>query len=42
LKDNPDISGEIEVKLRETLGLLPGAGDASAKEAAADTASEKK
>jgi recombination protein RecA len=25
LSDNPDVSGEIEVKVREALGLLPGA-----------------
>jgi len=30
LKDNPDTAGEIEVKLREKLGLLPGS-DAEAE-----------
>jgi recombination protein RecA len=32
LSDNPDVAGEIEVKLREKLGLLPGGGGAAAKE----------
>ena len=32
LSDNPDVAGEIEVKLREKLGLLPVGGGAAAKE----------
>ena len=28
LQDNPDVAGELEVKLREALGLLPGAEEA--------------
>jgi hypothetical protein len=32
LSDNPDVAGEIEVKLREKLGLLPGGSGAAAKE----------
>ena len=42
LTDNPDVSGEIEIKLRETLGLLPGTGDAPAEEPDADKKTEKK
>jgi recombination protein RecA len=32
LSDNPEVAGEIEVKLREKLGLLPVGGGAAAKE----------
>ena len=41
LKDNPDAAGEIEVKLREALGLLPGAADAVPAEQAEDETAEK-
>jgi recombination protein RecA len=36
LRDNPDIADEIEIKLRETLGLLPGTGEAEAEKAEAE------
>ena len=32
LASNPDVSGEIELKLREALGLLPGTEGASEQE----------
>ena len=32
LDDNPDVAGELELKLREALGLLPGAEEAPPKE----------
>jgi recombination protein RecA len=41
LKDNPDVAGEIEVKLRETLGLLPGAVQTAPEDEAGDEAPEK-
>ncbi len=34
LKDNPDVADDLEVKLREALGLLPGAEKAPAADAA--------
>ena len=41
LKENPDVADEIEVKLREILGLLPGAADgAPAGEAGEEEAAE--
>jgi recombination protein RecA len=41
LKTNPEIADEIEVKLREALGLLPGAEKAPAAEAPAEEAAAK-
>ncbi len=41
LKENPDIAGEIEVSLRQALGLLPGAEAGPAAEAATVEATEK-
>jgi len=45
LKDNPDIAGEIEVNLRQALGLLPSveappAAEVAAEEPAKETASK--
>ena len=43
LSDNPDVADDIEVKLREALGMLPGAadnGEAEADEAAASEESK--
>jgi recombination protein RecA len=40
LKDNPDIAEEIEIKLREALGLLPGAEKAPEVEPDADDAAK--
>jgi recombination protein RecA len=37
LADNPDVAGEIDVKLREELGLLPGTADTPPVEETADT-----
>lgn len=36
LRDNPDVADEIEIKLRELLGLLPGAEEAGAEKAEAE------
>ena len=41
LKDNPDAADELEVKLREALGLLPGAVDAAPAEQAEDESPKK-
>jgi len=38
LADNPEIAGEIELKLRENLGLLPGAEESSEAGETADAA----
>jgi recombination protein RecA len=34
LRDTPDVTAEIELKVREALGMLPGAGSAEAADAA--------
>jgi len=41
LKDNPDIAGEIEINLRQALGLLPGAETAPVAEVAPVEAAEE-
>jgi recombination protein RecA len=41
LSDNPDVSDEIEVKVREALGLLPGAGNDAVPKEADEKADEK-
>jgi recombination protein RecA len=41
LKENPDIAGEIEVKLRQALGLLPGAGEVPVVEVVAEEVAEE-
>ena len=41
LKDNPDAAGEIELKLREALGLLPETADAAPAEKAETDTTEK-
>jgi len=38
LRDNQDVADEIEIKLRELLGLLPGAEEAEAEKAEAEKA----
>ena len=38
LADNPEVAGEIELKLRECLGLLPGAEESPEAGEMADTA----
>jgi len=40
LKDNPDAAGEIEVKLREALGLLPETSDTTPEEQGAGGVAE--
>ena len=41
LKGNPDLAGDLELKLREALGVLPGAVDAAPAKQAADESAEK-
>jgi len=41
LKENPDIAGEIEVKLRQALGLLPSAEEIPAVEVVAEKVAEE-
>jgi len=41
LKENPDLAGDLELKLREALGVLPGAVDAAPAEKAEDATAEK-
>ncbi len=41
LKENPDIAGEIEVKLRQALGLLPGAEEVPVVEVVAEKVAEE-
>jgi recombination protein RecA len=41
LKENPDLAGDLELKLREALGVLPGAVDAAPAKQAADESAEK-
>jgi recombination protein RecA len=38
LEENPDVAGELELKLREALGLLPGTEEASPAEEVEETA----
>jgi recombination protein RecA len=40
LKDNSEVAGEIELKLRESLGLIPGAESEAEPEVQEDTESE--
>ena len=41
LNDNPDVAGEIEVKLREVLGLLPASSKGGSEETDETAAAEK-
>ena len=41
LKTNPDVADEIEIKLREALGLLPGAEKPAAAEVPVEEEAKK-
>ena len=42
LKENPQVMEEVEMKVRESYGLIPGSGKDEAKESAGETKAEEK